>query len=150
MAFLLGLSLIRAALVPWALLMCSVEREGGTHWADLCNRASYSTPCPLVPPGKQATAGFMRVHQLTLGLGHSKFKRRQGPLVPARAGPQEAPPYPLARGKAGIHFLPQPGSWSRRCSSEAAACTRRGDRTGGWLLLAQHTRRQDVSPKLSP
>lgn len=41
---------------------------GGTQCVNLCNRVSYSTPCPLVPPRKQAITGFMRVHKFPLPL----------------------------------------------------------------------------------
>lgn len=59
----------RAAFVPWVLLRCLMGGKGGTHWADLRNWVHYSTPCPPVPPGKQAIAGFMRVPEFTLELG---------------------------------------------------------------------------------
>lgn len=65
--------------------------KGGTHWADLRNRVHYSTPCPPVPPGKQAIAGFMRVHEFTLELGWS-IQEKVGLLTPVGASPQQSPP----------------------------------------------------------
>lgn len=58
------------ALLPWPPMRYLMGgKKGRTCLADLRNRGSYSTPCPLVPPGRQAIAGFMRVHQFPLEMG---------------------------------------------------------------------------------